>query len=216
MAPGFCACWSSCVNTPVDPSEELDELASAQGPARGSNAGSNETPTPLEASTPPFVPPTSKDLFTKFMKILIEMTEARDQLEPRECLLKARTSETYSGKSHMDCYHFCQQYEDYFKTLDAIGINRTPFTAAFFVVPSASDRLNTSAATNVLLLSRGQSSRPSSERISRVSRPSLTVSGVSLEGTPNTSWKKPEIEYPIFNTFNLSYQSLILSGPPMN
>ena len=31
----------------------------------------------------------------------------------------------------MDCYHFCQQFEDYFKTSGDIGMNCTPFAATF-------------------------------------------------------------------------------------
>ena len=67
------------------------------------------------------------------MKVFMETTQAQAQAlaEPQERPLKARTSEIYSGKSHMDCYHFCQQCEDYFKTSGAIGMNRTPFTATF-------------------------------------------------------------------------------------
>ena len=74
-----------------------------------SNASSNEALTLLEASTPPFVPLPTKDLFTKFMKVFIETTQAWDQeqLEPQKHPLKARTLETYSWKSHMDCYNFC-------------------------------------------------------------------------------------------------------------
>ena len=113
MAPGSrTTCRSPRVNTPVDPAGELDELASAQGPARKSNAKSDEAPTkaPIspEASTLPLVPPTSEDLFTKFIKVFMETTQAREQLEPRKRPLKARTPETYSGKSYMDCYYFCQ------------------------------------------------------------------------------------------------------------
>ena len=67
-----------CVNTPFDPAGELDELAGAQGPARRSNAGSNEAlteaPTSPEVSTLPLVPPTSEDLFTKFMKVFMATT----------------------------------------------------------------------------------------------------------------------------------------------
>ena len=109
MALGSCARRSPCVNTPVDPAKELDELAGAQDPARRSNAGSDEAPTPLEASTPPLVPPTSKDFFTKFIKVFMETTQAQAQVlaEPRERSLKAKTPEAYSGKSHMDCYYFC-------------------------------------------------------------------------------------------------------------
>ena len=126
---------SLCVNTPVDLAGEPDELAGTQGPARKSNTGSDEAPTeaptPPEASTLPLVPPTSEDFFTKFMKVFMEMTQARDQLKLREHPLKARTPETYSGKSHMDCYHFCQQCENYFETSSAIGMNRTLFVATF-------------------------------------------------------------------------------------
>ena len=101
--------------------------------------------------------------------------------------LKAKTPKTYFGKSHMDCYYFYQQYKDYFKISGATGMNCTLFVATFFVVLSASDGLNTSAVTNAPLLLRGQSLRPSSEKILGVSRPSLTVSEVSLGETPNTS-----------------------------
>ena len=74
MALGSCAtCQSPCVTTTVDPAKELDELAGAQGPARGSNAGSDEAPTPLKAIILPLVPPT-EDVFTKFMKVFMETT----------------------------------------------------------------------------------------------------------------------------------------------
>ena len=121
------------VNTLVDPAGELNELAGAQGPVRGSNAGSDEAPTPPEASTPPLVTFTSEDLFTKFMKVFMKTTQTQVQAlaEPRERPLKAKTPETYWGKSHMECYHFYQQCEDYFETLGTTGMNRTPFAALF-------------------------------------------------------------------------------------
>ena len=133
MAPGSRVCQSPCVKTPVDPAKELDELAGAQDPARRSNTGSNEALIPPEASTPPLVPPTSEDLFTKFMKVFIELTQAQAQAlaEYRERPLKARTPETHFGKSHMHYYHFCQQCEDYFETSGTTGMNRTLFAATF-------------------------------------------------------------------------------------
>ena len=134
MAPGSRARRSPRVNPPADPTGEQDELA-GQGPVRGFNAGSDEAPTkaptPPEAPTPPFVPPSTEDLFTKFMKVFMETTQAQAQAEPQERPLKARSPETYSGKSHMDCYHFCQQCEDHFETSGATGMNRTPFAASF-------------------------------------------------------------------------------------
>ena len=110
MAPGSCAQQIPCVNPSADPIGEQDELAD-QGPVPRFNAGSNEAPTkaptPPEAPIPPLVPSSTEDLFTKFMKVFMETTQAQAQAEPRERPLKARSPETYSGKSHMDCYHFC-------------------------------------------------------------------------------------------------------------
>ena len=137
MAPRSCACRSLCINTPVDPARELNELADAQGPARRSNIGSDKAPTkfliPPEALTPPYVPPISENLFTIFIKVFMKITQAqtRDLLEPGERSLKAKTPDTYFKKLHMDCYHFCQQYEDYFETLSAKEMNCTPFDATF-------------------------------------------------------------------------------------
>ena len=82
MAPGSCTCRSPCVNTLVDPARELDKLAGASDLAKISNAGSNETFTEAltlpKAYTSPFVPPTSENLFTQFMKVFMETIQARD------------------------------------------------------------------------------------------------------------------------------------------
>ena len=45
--------------------------------------------------------------------------------------LKARFPDVYRGKSHIDCYNFCQQYEDYFATARATGSTRILFAASF-------------------------------------------------------------------------------------
>ena len=67
------------------------------------------------------------------MKIFIELTQVWDQeqAEPQEQPLKARFPETYLEKSHIDCYYFCQQYEDHFKISGITGMNYTPFAASF-------------------------------------------------------------------------------------
>ena len=129
IAPGSCTTRrSSPVNPPADISGEQNELA---GMTKRTDAGSDEAPTRPEASILPLVPPPAKDLFTKFMKVFMKTTQAQALAEPQECLPKARTPETYLGKSHMECYHFCQQCEDYFETSGATGINRTPFAPSF-------------------------------------------------------------------------------------
>lgn len=53
------------------------------------------------------------------------------QAGPRERPLNARFPDLYSGKSHMDRYHFCQQFENHFETAGATGSNRTSFAASF-------------------------------------------------------------------------------------
>ena len=45
--------------------------------------------------------------------------------------LKARSPDLYCGKSHMDCYNFCQQCEDYFAIAGATGPTRIPFATSF-------------------------------------------------------------------------------------
>ena len=64
----------------LDPAGEMKGLA-GQGPAKESNAESNEAPTealtPLEASIPPLIPLISKDLFTKFMKVFMKTMQVR-------------------------------------------------------------------------------------------------------------------------------------------
>ncbi len=45
--------------------------------------------------------------------------------------LRAKTPDVYRGRSHIECYNFCQQYEDHFATCGATGPNRIPFAASF-------------------------------------------------------------------------------------
>ena len=45
--------------------------------------------------------------------------------------LQTKTPDVYQCKSHMECYNFCQQCEDYFITCEAIRPNQIPFAASF-------------------------------------------------------------------------------------
>ena len=82
MAPGSCACRSLCVNFLTDFTEQ-DKLAGAQVLVRKFKARSNTAPTtvltPPESPTPPLIFLPTKDLFTKFMKILIKKMQAQVQ-----------------------------------------------------------------------------------------------------------------------------------------
>ena len=131
---------SLCRNPPpIDPVE--DELARDPGSVGDPNSGStspapscNPTPgpdlVPALVSAPTLAPVASKELFQKFMKAYLKTNQGVLGLK-RKQNLKAKVSEVYYGKSRMDCYHFCQQYEDYFETVGATGFNRTPFAASF-------------------------------------------------------------------------------------
>ena len=67
------------------------------------------------------------------MKTYLESNQRPSQpLEERERPLKAKVPDVYYDKSHMDCYHFCQQCEDYFEISWATRTNQTSF-AAFFL-----------------------------------------------------------------------------------
>ena len=57
------------------------------------------------------------------MKVFMETTQAQTQAlaEPRKWLFKAQTPETYWDKSYIECYYFCQQYEDHFEISGTIG-----------------------------------------------------------------------------------------------
>ena len=46
--------------------------------------------------------------------------------------LKVKTPDIYHNKSQIECYNFCQQYEDYFAICKVTRPNQIPF-AAFFL-----------------------------------------------------------------------------------
>ena len=127
----------------LDPVE--DELAREPGPVGGPCSGSsslalscNHTPGPklvLALNLDPVpapAPPCSKKLFKQFMRTYLKSNQGPKQPPAkREQSLKAKVPEVYYGKSHMDCYHFCQQCKDYFETAGATGTKRTLFAASF-------------------------------------------------------------------------------------
>ena len=75
----------------------------------------------------------SKADLMRILKIFLETKGQESKFEvPCKQLLKAKVPDVYFEKSHIDCYYFCQQCEDYFEIASATGSNRTPFTALFF------------------------------------------------------------------------------------
>ena len=84
---------------------------------------------------PPVAKYTEEDLQQILKAVLEAKVPASD--EPLEKLLKARSPDVYRGKSHMECYNFCQQCKDHFAIARAKGPNRILFAASFFC-----DRIN--------------------------------------------------------------------------
>ena len=87
----------------------------------------DKTPINSPAIELPIAKYTEEDL----QRILKTVLKARVPLSntPRKKLLKARSPDVYHGKSHMEYYNFCQQYEDHFAIARAKGPNHIPFTA---------------------------------------------------------------------------------------
>ena len=78
---------------------------------------------------------TEKDL-QKILRIVLK-ARAPPSDGTRKKLLKARSLDIYCGKSHIECYNFCQQCEDYFATAGAKGPNCILFATSFL-----RDRIN--------------------------------------------------------------------------
>ena len=143
MAPGRSRpCRSPRRNpSPIDPIE--DEFARNPGSARGPHLGSTSPALSCNPTLGPDLVPAlvlalipapvfTDELFKKFMKAYLEMNQGpRQSPAERKQTFKAKVSEMYYGKLHMNCYHFCQQYKDHFKTAGATGFNQTSFAASF-------------------------------------------------------------------------------------
>ena len=132
---GPCACRNTFLN--LNPTSKY-ELTGASL----TESSSIPTPTPVVTHAPiPALATThaaagslDNKLFKQFKKAYLEaQVQSRPEVDPEPCkqLLYARFSDFYYGNSHMDCYQFCQQCEDYFKTTKAKGLNRIPFAALF-------------------------------------------------------------------------------------
>ena len=109
-----------------------ESLSGSSPPLESSHDKALVNPIAIE---PPIAKYTEEDL----QRILRTVLEARAPPSDgaREKPLKARSPDVYRGKSHMECYNFCQQCEDHFATAGAKGPNRIFFAASFL-----RDRIN--------------------------------------------------------------------------
>ena len=117
------------------------EAGSLSSLSRGSLAPT-DAPEPTPGPAASASPASTEELFKLFMRTYMDTVKNQAQVqapvqvpappvEPKEQPLKARFPDLYFGKSHLDCYRFCQQCEDHFDTARANGENRTPFAASF-------------------------------------------------------------------------------------
>ena len=88
-------------------------------------------PVAVVPAAAPAVPKYNEEDLQRILKTVLEARAPTTSEEPRDKPLKARSSDVYRGKSHMECYNFCQQCEDYFATAGARVANRIPFAASF-------------------------------------------------------------------------------------
>ena len=105
---------------------------------RTSKGPSESSPTPDFSHNdgpvnPPAEPPVAKYTEENLQRIFKTILKARALPSdgPREKPLKARSPDIYYGKSHMECYNFCQQYKDHFAIAEAKDPNCIPFTISF-------------------------------------------------------------------------------------
>ncbi len=104
-----------------------DPLASNKpGPSKAPAEAPAGPPQTLSPAAPNIVRYTQKDIDHSLQTFLQASKGGSGDI------LKAKILDVYRGKSHMECYNFCQQYEDHFATYIAIEPNRIPF-AAFFL-----------------------------------------------------------------------------------
>ncbi len=121
-----------------------------EDPLRSNDPGPSEAPTGSKASTRREIPagpeallgppqalplPVSQDpganRYSQQDLNRIIQTFFRASKGGSEDKLKAKTPDVYRGKSHMECYNFCQQCEDHFAICGATRPNRIPFATSF-------------------------------------------------------------------------------------
>ena len=109
------------------PPPESDDNLSDQ---RAGPPGANLPIAVVPAAALP-VPKYNKKDLQRILKTVLEARAPTTFKEPRDKPLKVRSLDVYRGNSHMECYNFCQQCENYFATAEARGANRIPFAASF-------------------------------------------------------------------------------------
>lgn len=147
--------------------------------------------------------------------------------EPRETPLKAWFSDLYTGKSHIDCYHFIQQCEDHFETARATGTNRTSFAATFLSEKISGHKGRHRAVSEIpiswsgfkafLIKDLGESRSFVDSIWSKFKRDSqYQLEEVPVTASPEALQHVPCIRYPIQFQESQEVRALIDSGSKVN
>ena len=112
--------------------ERISEASSKPSVSAGSDYKGVVSPIvdPSAGSIGPLVAKYTKEDLQQILKAVLE-AQVPASNEPCEKLLKAKSLDVYRGKSHIECYNFCQQCKDHFVTAGAKGPNRIPFAVSF-------------------------------------------------------------------------------------
>ena len=145
VAPSVTPSVASCVAPSVAPSIISSVVSPDSSPAHESEIfkqpeGPPEPKFPAANSVPKY----SEDDLQQILKAVLEARVPVPVLAPAPALvlapvvsevprekLKACSLDVYRGKSHMDYYNFCQQCENYFATVGAMGPTQIPFATSF-------------------------------------------------------------------------------------
>ena len=132
-----CTCRSPHQNpSPTGKDEPAGAALTESSSTPTSTLAVSQALTPAPVVTPAVIPNPDNKLFKQFMKAYLEaqtpaQIAAEMDAKPRERLLKAWLSDFYYRDLHIECYLFCQQYENHFDTARAKGSNQIPFAASF-------------------------------------------------------------------------------------
>lgn len=144
MASGSRNCYTPCRNpcgnltasfarTTQGPAKRPAKRASTTGSEAATVSSHAGTPAPSQAPTLASAPTlfSIDELFKQFIQVYLELVKNSSLAEPKKKPLKTRFLDIYWGKSHMNCYHFCQQCKDHVDIAGATSLKRIPFVALF-------------------------------------------------------------------------------------
>ncbi len=118
---------------PSSNGDHEDPLGSNEPGLSEAPAGSEAPKTLMGSPEAPFPAPPAPDVARYTQKDMDHLLQTFLQASKGRSgdKVKVKTPDVYCGRSHMECYNFCQQCKDHFATCRATGPNRIPFAVSF-------------------------------------------------------------------------------------